>query len=47
MGCVPVQVPLLTVTTLPSFAVPDGSGCLVFTGALALRAATPLGVPSA
>jgi hypothetical protein len=47
IGLAPVQVPLLTETVLPSFGVPEGSGCLLFAGALPRLATTAVGIDSA
>jgi hypothetical protein len=46
IGCVPVQVPLSTVTVCPTCAVPCGSGCFVASG-LTTDATTPVGLDAA
>ena len=47
IGCVPDQLPWLTVIVWPSCTVPDGSGCFVFAGALPGPAITAVGPDSA
>jgi hypothetical protein len=47
IGVVPDQLPLSTVTVLPTCAVPCGSGCFVALGALPAAAIVPVGLDAA